>query len=249
MKSEYSFVIWLNSCYNSGVKRDDTVGRLRSLFPPHQLDVIIGSLLGDARLECRSVGIRYPITARLRVHHGEKQKGYVFWKYEVLKNLVSKEPQKSLWNNPKRNLHEISWYFHTKSLREFGVLYHYFYKNSVKVLHRNIFDMFTPQMLAVWFMDDGSNIGGSFTMNTHSFSKEEQMRIVDFFKGCYDITATVIKDRTKFKLAIGRNEYAKFMDIVQPFIIPSMTYKIVNPRNDLVALSDRSGEIGSLFLR
>ena len=71
---------------------DDTVGRLQSLFPSHQFDVIIGSLLGDARLECRSVGLRNPITARLRVHHGEKQKEYVFWKYEVLKDLVLKEP-------------------------------------------------------------------------------------------------------------------------------------------------------------
>lgn len=64
------------------------MGRLQSLFPTHQFDVIIGSLLGDARLECRSIGLRSPVTARLRVHHGEKQKDYVFWKYEVLKSLV-----------------------------------------------------------------------------------------------------------------------------------------------------------------
>lgn len=225
---------------------NNTVGRLQSLFPPHQFDVIIGSLLGDARLECRSIGLRNPITARLRVHHGEKQKEYVFWKYEILKNLVSKEPQESLWDNPKRNLHEVSWYFHTKSLKEFGILYNYFYKNSVKVLPQNIFDMFTPRMLAIWFVDDGSNIRRSFTMSTHGFSKEEQAFIADFFKSRYDITATVVKDRTKFKLAIGRNEYAKFVNIVQPFIIPSMTYKIVNPRNDLVALGGQSEKIGSL---
>ena len=53
---------------------DNTVGRLQSLFPPHQFDVMIGSLLGDARLECRSKGLRYPISARLRIHQSEKQK-------------------------------------------------------------------------------------------------------------------------------------------------------------------------------
>lgn len=53
---------------------DDIVGRLQSSFPSRQLDVIIGSLLGDARLECRSKGIRaLDVTARFRVHHGEKQ--------------------------------------------------------------------------------------------------------------------------------------------------------------------------------
>src|SRR3989344_1726418 len=66
---------------------DDIVGRLQSAFPSHQLDVIIGSLLGDARLECRSKGIRASYTARLRVHHGEKQKDYVNWKYQTLKDL------------------------------------------------------------------------------------------------------------------------------------------------------------------
>ena len=38
----------------SKVELGNIVGRLQSAFPSHQLDVIIGSLLGDARLECRS---------------------------------------------------------------------------------------------------------------------------------------------------------------------------------------------------
>ena len=211
----------------------DTVERLQSFFPPHQFDVIIGSLLGDARLECRSIGLRYPVTARLRVHHGEKQEEYVFWKYETLKDFVLKAPRESSWNNPKRGLHEVSWYFHTKSIREFGALHRWFYRNSVKILPEDIFDVLTPQMIAVWFMDDGSNNGENFTINTHGFSSEEQARIANFFKNRYGITATVVKDRTKFKLAIGRNDYAKFADIVRPFIIPSMIYKIVHPRNDL----------------
>ena len=220
---------------------DNTVGRLQSLFPPHQLDVIIGSLLGDARLECRSVGIRQPITARLRVHHGEKQKEYTFWKYHILKNLVLKEPQESSWDNPKRNLHEVSWYFHTRSTEELGVLHNYFYENSEKIFPKTIFDLLSPRMIAVWFMDDGSNNGENITMNTHSFSHEEQMRIADFFKNYYNFHPTVVKDRTKYKLAFGRKDYAKFIEIVRPFIAPSMTYKIANPRNDLVRLSlDRS---------
>src|SRR3989344_3230513 len=96
---------------------DNIVGRLQSSFPSHQLDVIIGSLLGDARLECRSKGIRASYTARFRVHHGEKQKEYVWWKYEILKDLVSKEPRKISSINKKRNLKEVSWYFHTITLK------------------------------------------------------------------------------------------------------------------------------------
>lgn len=225
------------------------MGRLQSLFPSRQFDVIIGSLLGDARLECRSTGIRYPVTARLRVHQGEKQKEYVFWKYEVLRDLVSKAPRKSSWDNPKRNLHEVSWYFHTKSTEELGIIHGCFYKNSVKILPKNIFDVLTPQMMAVWFMDDGSNVGESFTLNTHGFSREEQMRIISYLKCQYAITATLVKDRTKFKIGIGRNDHDRFVEIVRPFIIPSMIYKIANPRNDLLqSRLERSEKIGGLSL-
>ncbi len=209
------------------------MGRLQSLFPSHQLDVIIGSLLGDARLECRSVGLRHPTSARLRMHHGERQKEYVFWKYDILKNLVSKGPREISWDNPKRNLHEVSWYFHTTSYEEFGILHGYFYQNGVKILPRDIFDLLTPRMIAVWFMDDGANTNESFTLNTHGFSEDEQIQIADFLKNKHGVRPTIIKDRTKFKLRIGRNDYEKFVSIIQPFIIPSMTYKIVNPRNDL----------------
>lgn len=219
---------------------DNIVGRLQSLFPSHQFDVIIGSLLGDARLECRSAGLRSPVTARLRVHHGQKQKEYVFWKYEVLKNLVSKAPRKILWDNPKRNLHEISWYFHTRSLKEFGFLYKYFYRENIKILPEGIFDLITPQMLAVWFMDDGSNNKIGFTLNTHGFSREEQLQIIEFLRKSYNISAKMVRDRTKFKIAIGANECSKLKTVIQPFIIPSMTYKIVNPRNDLVVLNGQS---------
>jgi len=209
------------------------VGRLQLLFPSRQFDVMIGSLLGDARLECRSIGLRGPVTARFRAHHGEKQKEYVFWKYEILKNLVLKEPREILWDNPKRELHEVSWYFHTQSLEKFGKLYAAFYKNGVKILPENIFDLFTPQMMAVWFMDDGSNIGTGFTLSTHSFSFEEQVRIVDYLHYRYTIPAVIVKDRTKFKIAIGKYGRDRFMEIIRPFIIPSMNYKIACPRNDL----------------
>ncbi len=230
---------------------DDTVGRLQSIFPSHQLDVIIGSLLGDARLECRSAGMRYPVTARLRVHHGAKQRDYVFWKYKILKDLVLKEPREISWDNSKRNLHEVSWYFHTKSLEKLAAFHRLFYRDNVKILPDTVFDLLTPHALAVWFMDDGSNNGGSLTLNTHSFSREEQLRTVDFLKNRYAITANVVKDRTRLKLAIGRTECAKFLDLVRSCIIPSMSYKIAYPRNDSVLSASKgwSEEIGSLFFR
>jgi len=214
---------------------DDTVGRLQSLFPSHQLDVIVGSLLGDARLECRSVGVRSPVTAPFRVHHGFKQKEYVFWKYEALKNLVSKEPHEIAWTNPKRDLHEVSWYFHTRSLQELRILHGLFYRDGVKILPNGIFYFLNPRVLAVWFMDDGSNNGTGLTINTHGFEKDEQMSVVAFLHEKYSIDATIVKDRNKWKIALGKKQVENFISIIRPHIIPLMIYKTDNPRNDLFA--------------
>lgn len=219
---------------------DNIVGRLQSVISSHQLDVIIGSLLGDARLECRSIGKRFPITARFRVHHGDKQKEYVFWKYKILKDLVLKEPRQISWDNPKRDLHEVSWYFHTKSMREFGILHRHFYKDGVKILPESIFELLTPQMIAVWFMDDGSHNGVNLTLNTQGFSKKEQEKIVEYFGNKYAINATIVKDRNKWKIAIGSYDCNRFLSVIRDFIAPSMIYKVDNPRNDLSVLGGQS---------
>ena len=129
---------------------DNTVGRLQYLFSPHQLDVLIGSLLGDARLECRSIGRRHSITARLRIHHSEKQKEYVVWKYEVFKDIVQAPPRRIMtWHDPKRNKEHYSWYFHSKSLESLGLLHAYFYEGKTKIFPKNIFNLVTPRALAI----------------------------------------------------------------------------------------------------
>ena len=209
----------------------NTVGRLQSLFPLYQFDVIIGSLLGDASLECRSKGARVlPITARLRIQQGEKQKDYVFWKHRVLKSLVSQGPRKIMvWRDKERERYHHSWYFHTRSSEKFGLLYQYFYRDRVKILPDNIFELITPQVLAVWFMDDGSNTKESLTLNTHCFSRIDQLRIIRFLREHYNVSTRLVKDRSKFKIRIGKSEYQEFISLVKAFIIPSMEYKIVIP--------------------
>jgi hypothetical protein len=219
---------------------DNIVGRLQSAFPSHQLDVIIGSLLGDARLECRSKGIRAGYTARFRVHHGDKQKEYVWWKYENLKDLVSKGPREISCLNKKRNLNEISYYFHTRSLKNFGIIHEIFYKDGVKKFPKDILPIFSDRMLAVWYMDDGSNNRGNVTLSTHSFSLEDQHVIADFLKEKYHMNPTIVKDRNQWKISIGRHDYDRFLSIVAPFIPQAMAYKIANPRIDLLEKSGRA---------
>ncbi len=104
------------------------VGR-QNYISNFQKQVIIGCLLGDGRLESRSRNN----TARLRIHHGEKQRDYLFWKYRVFRNIVSGSPKKIIWEDKKRNVNCISWYFHSLTLKELGDLYLLFYDKGKKL--------------------------------------------------------------------------------------------------------------------
>jgi len=217
------------------------VGRLQSYFPNQQLQLILGSLMGDARLECRSKEIRQAHTARLRIHQSEKQKDYVFWKYQMLQDLVQKGPRHTkVWHDSKRNKDHYSWYFHTKTNKSFGEIHKLFYKNGIKIVHPEVLEMIKPFGLAVWYMDDGSNSGSNITLNTHSFFEKEQAMIQKMLRAKFNIVSTIVKDRSKLKIAIGRHEFESFLNIVQPHIIPSMNYKIARPRNDLFAQSGQA---------
>lgn len=222
---------------------DDIVGRLKSLIPSDQFQLIIGSLMGDARLECRSKSIRAKHTARLRIHQSDKQKDYVFWKYRLLKNLVKKDPRFiKVWHDKKRNKIHYSWYFHTVSSETLGLFHKLFYRNGIKIVPIELLKELNPLGLAIWYMDDGSNNGGSITLNTHCFSEQEQIVIQDLLKNKFGIIATIVKDRNKLKIAIGSREYQKFINLVRPHIAKSMSYKISSPRNDL-SLNQRQAAV------
>ena len=196
--------------------------------------MIIGSLLGDARLECRSKSIRAKHTARLRIHQSNKQKEYVFWKHENLKNLVSCGPRfTKVWHDEKRNKNHFSWYFHTRSDEILGSIHKLFYRDKIKIVPKKLLELLEPMGLAVWYMDDGSNNGNSITLNTHNFSVSEQEMLQGLLFNKFKIKTTLVKDRSKYKIAINSHEYNKFINIVRPFVIPSMNYKISSPRNDL----------------
>ena len=102
------------------------------------------------------------------------------------------------------------------------------------MLAKELLDSLEPMGLAIWYMDDGSNNGKDITLNTHCFSRKEQKIIQALLLNKFGVVSTIVKDRNKLKIAIGYHQYQKFIDIVKPFIIESMNYKVLSPRNDLL---------------
>ncbi len=190
-----------------------------------QKQMIIGCLLGDGRLECRSKNG----SARLRIHHGEKQKEYLFWKYGILKNIVNNEPKKIAWKDRKRNINCVSWYFHTLTLRELGNLHSLFYNEKRKVLPKNLYSLLTPLSLAVWTMDDGDSDKDSVRYNVQSFTRKEQVMLKNLLRRKYELRANLNKDRNNYRLRVFKASKAELIRLIRPFVISSMGYKILSP--------------------
>lgn len=201
----------------------NTVGR-QFFISQTQREVINGCLLGDGRLESRSI----TGSARLRIHQGWRQKELVFWKYKILKNLVSAPPRKIVcWKNPRNNEDYFSWYFHTLTLEELREFYQKFYKDGEKRLPQRNTEVLTPLSLAVWVMDDGCYDGDSIILNTQNLSLSENKTLQKVFKKRFDLISGINKDRDEWRLRFKKQSVPKLQGLIRPYIIPSMRYKIV----------------------
>lgn len=176
-----------------------------------QRDVIIGSLLGDGHLNRTSRGHAF------EVHQGIKQKEYLFWKHRMLGSLVLAVPYRDQWK---------SYLFRTVSHPALDEFHRMFYSGRTKILPKNIAKYLTPLVLAVWLMDDGSRDKGQLRFNTQSFSRQENLRLMRILEAKLGIMATLNRDKKWFRLRICEASMPLLRQLVSPFIIPSMRYKL-----------------------
>ncbi|OGL64460.1 hypothetical protein A3B21_05245 [Candidatus Uhrbacteria bacterium RIFCSPLOWO2_01_FULL_47_24] len=185
-----------------------------------QQHVIVGSLLGDGSISATGGGKRF----RFEVRHGAKQKEYLDWKYEVLKNLVRTPPKYQEQNN--------SWRFRTISFPEFTDFRRWFYHGTQKVIPDELENLIThPKVLAVWYMDDGNlrrEYGKTYgcMLNSQSFTYDDNKKLSELLRKEYGIAPMLQRNHGKYRLYFGAGSWRKFCAIVTPYIVPSMRYKL-----------------------
>lgn len=202
-------IFWI--CYHI-LTMDNTVGSLTQI----ERSIIIGSLLGDGYL--RTIPGRK--NAFLEINHSIKAKEYVDYKYNALKKLCKSLPKERTTNEGR-----IAYRFFTVQNKELTVLQVSFYQHGRKTIPKDI--EITPQTLAVWYMDDGSRSRDSdIYLNTQQFSITEQ-NILIFKLRELGIQARLNKDKKYYRIRIMKGSIESFMNIIKPYIIPSMQYKLV----------------------
>jgi hypothetical protein len=203
--------------------------RLPLEFTDQQRSLLIGSMLGDGRLF--KTGVE---TAAYSEYHALKQRPYLDWKVSLWGSFVTRVAD---------GVHPLGYEgasFATHASKLFRPFWELFYPSGrgdkvFSSLDPTFVDSFA---LAVWFMDDGSrtNNYARLSVGPDERSQRVQLRILRQF----GLTPTIYSYAGDTSILIdGRTNYSKFVDLVSPHLIPSMSYKLeVTPRRSGAAPRD-----------
>ena len=191
-------------------------------FTQRQNAIIVGAILGDSTIEN---AWKNP---RLRCAHSIRQKEYLFWKHTEFQT-ISNKPVLIRQKHFKNGKIYESWQFNTYALGEFHKYWKSFYVNGKKIIPESIDKLLTdPLSLAVWFMDDGHKRTdcNALRLSTDSFSFSEQGLLANVLEKNFGIASTLHKKGKYWNIYIPKLSAIKFVQIIQPYILPSLEYKI-----------------------
>jgi ubiquinol-cytochrome c reductase cytochrome b subunit len=192
--------------------------------------ILVGFLLGDGWLEKHGQG------ARLGISCIDKFKDVAQWYKTLLYGLgYTNGPElgEPLVRN-NRPTAKPYYQLRTFSFASLIPFYNswYVFNNKVnkvtKVLPSNIQEYFTPLVLAIWVMGDGCGLkDGGFKLCSHSFSKEENMVLLNLLTDRYGLKVSLQNEGTKGQtyLRIWKRSMPLLKTLVYPYLCESCYYK------------------------
>ena len=108
----------------------------------------------------------------------------------------------------------------------------YFYKNNVKFINEDLLNILTPRAIAYWYMDDGNkNSNVCYIFSTCSFTEDAHKILINIFFVKYEIIAVMKYSAGYRYLHISKNlsnnnSHLIFKDLIKPYIVESMLYKL-----------------------
>ena len=209
------------------IKYSRLKGKLR--IGPHNkiiLDIIFGSLLGDGHLEKRSGGSG----SRLSLYQEASHIEYIHYLHNLLSNLGYCNPKileikTRLGKGGK--LRKIAR-FQTWTYTSFNWIYDMWYINNIKQVPQNIGDYLTPLGLAIWIMDDGGKTSSGLKLATNGFKYEDCLLLINVLNNNFNLKSSVISAGVpnQFCIYIWKESMDHLRDIISPYIIKEMQYKI-----------------------
>ena len=183
-----------------------------------QKSVLIGSLLGDSSISKKFT---------LNIGHGIKQEEYYKHKVELFSsNIKFLEYRRENIDKRTNNTYTcLQAYSH--KYEDIAHLRKVFYPENIKVISEDILSNFNEISLAYLFMDDGSYDKSGAIIALCNFSQESLILFKDFLLKKWNIEITIRKSKCIY---IKANSRKLFINLIKPYIIPSMLYKLQSPQ-------------------
>jgi recombination protein RecA len=188
-----------------------------------QRSILVGLLLGDGHLESVTDNKTY----RLKVEHSFKQKEYVDWLYGEFKSFITHEPYvktKSL--NGKQFL---CCGFTTCSSGLFRFYAQQFYFKRKKIIPKTFAKLIDPLALATWFMDDGSFKSihhKTYIIHSVGYTKHDLQIVQKVLEKKFGIKVVLHMQYDRWRIYFLSETADRFKKLIEPYVIPSMKYKL-----------------------
>ena len=184
---------------------------------------VVGMVLGDAHIRAK----RYTLAIR----HSIRQEAYLCYKAGLLEQLQKSPIRVVRFNNSGYPGVQIE----TRQQPLYRRLRKLFYEASgKKCVTRKVLDYLDPRGIAIWYMDDGSVSAKrrrgkvhayELTLNTY-LPRDENELIIQYFAEMWNVQFGLNSSKGKWRLRMGTRKARQFAQLIAPYIISTMRYKI-----------------------
>jgi hypothetical protein len=224
----------------------------RHMLPPVEIQtepevvnpasVLLGTCLGDASLSWPRgrTGKPYGQGPRLHLRHSEDQE-HLLRAVERAVRAFGLRCSTGVLNRDSSGYEtdqEHLWLSSSVSERLVD-LYRLLYPNGVKTITKELLELLDAEALAYWIMDDGcaSHLNPvvakdhPVTLATCCFSPGEHELMVEFFRSKWGLAAKRVVQGRHSLLVFDMRSSRAIADLVAPFMLPSMKYKLPVPQS------------------
>lgn len=182
-----------------------------------QKSVLIGSLIGDSSISKKFT---------LNIGHGIKQEEYYKHKVELFSsNIKFLEYKREKIDKRTSNTYTCVQAYSNR-YEDIVELRKLFYPENVKIITEEILKDFNEISLAYLFMDDGNYEKYGAKIALCNFCENSLKIFQKFLLDKWNIYTSIHKDKTLYIKAASKNT---FINLIKPYIIPSMLYKLQSP--------------------
>ena len=191
-----------------------------------QHDLVVGSLLGDGHIDKRE---GYPLFI---VSHAEDQKDYLYYKYDVMRDLCEMFPTKYAG---KKQCLIVDSVCNCQDFYRFNTRTYYALSQFREMSKLDLINQLNEYSFSIWMLDDGHcTTKGYWELCAPLDSDEERLAMVNVIYDKFTVTLIEQKDNRYFRLnaedslkvtKMILNNIPNYLDVIQDKIFSKKKYQ------------------------